>query len=188
VFQSESAVDASIGASLFSDIRTVFDTRKPISIHSKDLVVQLCEMDGMPWPEWNNGKALSPASMAKLLKPFHVHSKDMRIGALPVAKGYERSSFEDPWARYCSRSMPFPDAATATALQPSSLLNDALISKRNTITAVAVAKVDPDSHESSPVAPVAVESGSAIQPNLFEPSPLEDPESAEDEEMVGGYE
>jgi hypothetical protein len=53
-------------------------------------------------PVWGkdleNKNTRSPASrLARTLRPFEIKSKNVRVGD-KMAKGYERSDFEDTWA------------------------------------------------------------------------------------------
>jgi Protein of unknown function (DUF3631) len=66
-------------------------------------------MEGSPWPEYQNGRQLSLATMAKLLKPFDIRPRTIRT-ASGTPKGYLRQDFEEAWSRYCRSSA---DAATA---------------------------------------------------------------------------
>ncbi len=45
---------------------------------------------------------MTPTSLARLLKPFEISPKNLRVGTT-VAKGYERDSFADAWDRYLQK-------------------------------------------------------------------------------------
>jgi hypothetical protein len=66
-----------------------------------------------PWCDWNRGKGLTQNGLARLLKPFPIKSKTIRIGE-DIRKGYELSSFEDAFKRYIPLN---PPESNVTALQ-----------------------------------------------------------------------
>jgi len=152
VFKADGTEDTSIGATLLSDIRAVFDERKTDTVPSKMMADCLCAIEGRPWAEWSHGKGLTPNNLARQLKRFGVKPQTIRVGT-GTPKGYRRGDFEDVWARYCPSS-PIP---TATPPQPASLLAETAFSNRNTQPAVAVAKSASNPHEQRSVAAVAVQ-------------------------------
>jgi hypothetical protein len=111
--------DDSIGPMILEDIRRVFDEAKVERIHSADLLSALLELEERPWSEWRHGKALTATGLSRLLKPFRIKSRQVRIG--PTNRhGYERAQFADAFDRYltplCSAAPPFQ---SATTLHPS---------------------------------------------------------------------
>ena len=59
----------------------------------------LIALEGQPWSEYRIGRPLSPHELSKLLKPFGISSRTIRLGAL-TPKGYKRTAFEPVWKRY----------------------------------------------------------------------------------------
>ena len=55
-------------------------------------------MEHRPWADWK-GKAITQAALARLLKPFGIEPKGVRIGEA-TPKGYDRAWFSDAWTRY----------------------------------------------------------------------------------------
>jgi hypothetical protein len=112
---------------LLRDIRTIFDEKKWLKLHSETIVEHLVEMDDRPWPEWKHGKPMTKASLNKLLKPYKIKSRQIKI--LQVNRyGYERGQFQDAWKRYASdektiesRSTPVQNATTLQPLQHKAL-------------------------------------------------------------------
>ena len=88
----------SLGVRLLRDVRVVFDERKIASIATADLVRALIAMEEAPWGDLR-GNEINPRALARLLKRYGVRSKTIRVGD-KTPRGYERSAFEDPWARY----------------------------------------------------------------------------------------
>ena len=90
----------SVREMLLVDIQSIFVTRKADKLFGETLVADLLEMDGRPWPEFGRGgRPITKTKLARLLAPFAIHTKAIRIGG-ERAKGYEIADFEDAWARY----------------------------------------------------------------------------------------
>ena len=90
----------SIRTLLLGDIRTVFRSRAADRMSSDDIVAYLTNLDDRPWPEFNRGKQMTKAGLARLLKPFRVLPVTIRLEANRTAKGYYLSAFEDAFTRY----------------------------------------------------------------------------------------
>jgi hypothetical protein len=88
-----------IGSKLLADIRDIFEVRSVDRIFSKDLIEALKELTESPWSDWNNGKGLTTNGLSRLLKPFGVQPKTVRIDA-DRYKGYTLKSFQDAFNRY----------------------------------------------------------------------------------------
>ncbi len=102
----------SMGIRLLSDLRVVFGDCEAMSTES--VLSALHALDESPWAEWY-GKGLSPNQLAKMLKPFDVHPKVVRIAAR-TPRGYTREDFEDAWKRYLPKN-PSGDRNSATSQQ-----------------------------------------------------------------------
>jgi putative DNA primase/helicase len=94
--------DDAIGSKLLTDIRNIFEAGTSDRIFSSDLVEALKELTESPWADWNKGKGLTTNGMARLLKPFGIESKTMRIEEGRY-KGYTLDSFQDSFNRYIPR-------------------------------------------------------------------------------------
>jgi hypothetical protein len=92
----------SLGIRLLSDLRSVFGDRE--AVPTADLLADLIALDESPWGDLK-GKALDARRMARLLHPYDVSSKTIRIGNGTV-KGYTRESLSDAWTRYLSLEKP----------------------------------------------------------------------------------
>ena len=77
----------------------------------QDLTTKLVEIETPPWSEWNHGKPITPVGLSRLLKPFDIISRNIRVDDR-ILKGYLRTSFDDAWARY------LPAVALATDFDP----------------------------------------------------------------------
>ena len=97
---SNEDIDAQgIGVMLLADIQKVLHEKKKERIFSKALVDELCRMADRPWPEAHRGKPITETWLARRLRPYDVHSKDLRIGQ-GRAKGYEAADFAEAFERY----------------------------------------------------------------------------------------
>jgi putative DNA primase/helicase len=86
-----------------ADIRAVFygDGGEPLErISSAELVAQLCAHPDSPWAEYRNGKPITQAQLARVLKPFGIAPELIRLASGAVSRGYVRGQFEDAWERY----------------------------------------------------------------------------------------
>jgi hypothetical protein len=155
VCKATRADDASIGVTLLSDIRAVFDERKTDTVPSAVLVESLCQIEGRPWAEWKHGIGMTANNLARQLKNFKVYPGKIRLGPTETAQGYRRGDYEDAWSRYC----PNPPTPTGTPEQPASLLAKTAFSNRNTHTSVPVAKSASNPLEQRRVPLVPVQNG-----------------------------
>jgi Protein of unknown function (DUF3631) len=93
--------DDSLGLRLLSDVRLVFNARGVGRISTADLITALQADEEGPWE--SERSPLTPHRLSRLLYPFEIASKQLRIGSASL-KGYERESFVDGWERY----LPIP--------------------------------------------------------------------------------
>jgi putative DNA primase/helicase len=89
----------STGAELLADIKAAFDQDHSMRLGTAKLIERLCADDMAPWVTWNRGKPLSPRQLAKRLAEYDIRVRKLRIDGSPL-QGFERSQFEDAWARY----------------------------------------------------------------------------------------
>lgn len=108
--------DDSIGPKLLYDIQDIFKSHEE-RIFSDDLVEALTDRKESPWCDWSRGKGLTQNGLARLLKPFGVKSKTMRIGE-NLRKGYELEGFGDAFKRYIPLISPI---SSVTPLQGNNI-------------------------------------------------------------------
>ena len=87
---------------MLHDIKRVWPGDEPF-VPSKTLLHLLLRRTESPWSEWRNGKPLTEAGLARILKEFSIvpsHGPDKR------SRGYYRDRFLDPWSRYCGGASP----------------------------------------------------------------------------------
>jgi len=91
--------DDSVGAQLLADIKGVFEAQGVDRIFSRDLVEALKNLTEAPWNDWNRGKGLTTNALSRLLKPFSIISRTVRVD-VETAKGYRLDLFRDAFSRY----------------------------------------------------------------------------------------
>jgi hypothetical protein len=99
--------DESKGDLLLCDVREIFGERERVT--SEELAHRLGGMEDRPWSEWGSSrKPITPAAIARQLKPFGIKPANQKQNDGRVLKGYERSDFGDAWARYCPTPKRYP--------------------------------------------------------------------------------
>jgi hypothetical protein len=69
------------------------------------LLGRLTSLDERPWAEWF-GKPLTSRTLAKLLRPYRIHSRSIRLDDGSTPKGFLREQFEPSWGRYLVQKTP----------------------------------------------------------------------------------
>jgi len=118
MFGMINGTDESIGPKLLRDIQAIFKDRNGERIFSDGLVEELNSLKESPWCDWRRGKGLTQNGLARLLKPFNIHSKTMRI-CEDRKNGYSLESFHDAFKRYVS--FPTPPISTMTTGQTNNI-------------------------------------------------------------------
>jgi hypothetical protein len=90
--------DASMGVTLLRDIREIFREKAADRLFTEELLVELNAIEESPWGNWY-GRPMTGQGLAKLLRPFQIKPKQVRIGS-DTKKGYELDWFRDNFARY----------------------------------------------------------------------------------------
>ncbi|MGH8116593.1 MAG: DUF3631 domain-containing protein [Rhodanobacteraceae bacterium] len=103
---------ASAGTSLLEDIRRYFAEHATDKVHSNPLADWLKTLEDRPWPEWGHAqKPITARQIAKLLEPFGIKPRQVRIGPDNL-QGYLAAAFDEAFARYLPGGNP-------TILQPN---------------------------------------------------------------------
>ena len=111
-----------ISQMLLEDIQDIFNSNGAERIFSDDLMEALKEKSERPWCDWNRGKGLTQNGLARLLKPFGVKSKTMRIDE-KLKKGYELDNLRDAFKRYIFTLPTESPISSVTTLQTNNNIN-----------------------------------------------------------------
>ena len=137
----------SVGVELLQDIQKIFIENNITEISSKDLIDALCEDEESRWVTYNfkgNDKKINTRQMSKILKEYKIKSKNVRFGQ-EVAKGYEKTQFEDAWKRYTTNISSNSTAKlSATTLQKPAkpvIERDTGVADKNNISATELASI-----------------------------------------------
>jgi len=97
---------ASVGVKLLEDMHGVFRDSGDV-LSTETILGKLHKLDESPWGDWY-GHPLTARELAKLLKPYGIKPRQVRIGdATP--RGYRREDIWDTWDRY----LPGPVSTTS---------------------------------------------------------------------------
>jgi hypothetical protein len=116
------AASESLGVILLSDLRDIFSEQHKQQLSSSELVAALSKMEGRPWPAMEHSGVITANLLARLLAPFDIFPRNLRVGA-SVVKGYRIDSFIEAWSRYLSGASHLSSGSSnATPLQPAKRL------------------------------------------------------------------
>jgi len=89
--------EATSGERLLSDLREVWNDEPHFA--TAELLRRLHALEESPWGDWY-GRPLSARDLAKLLRPYRIKSRSVRLPDGSTPKGYSRTDLEDAWSRY----------------------------------------------------------------------------------------
>ena len=112
--------DDSIGSMLLEDIQDILNSTE--RIFSDDLVQALKDKADRPWIDWSRGRGLTQNGLARLLRPFSVKSKTIRIED-KQRKGYSLANFTDAFKRYIPYSSLISPVSSVPAYQSNNINN-----------------------------------------------------------------
>lgn len=96
---SEEDEDMSPGELLLGDLAKIFADPDTLVLSSAQVCDALSELEDRPWPEWKNGKPITPRGLARLMGLFGVKPRVLRTDLLK-RRGYERAELESVWKKY----------------------------------------------------------------------------------------
>jgi hypothetical protein len=79
--------------------KEIFDAKDQEVLFSDDLIAELTKNADSDWAEWRNGKPITQAQLARLLKPYGIIPERVKIGELRK-RGYVRAWFVEAWETY----------------------------------------------------------------------------------------
>lgn len=114
----QSMEKVSTGNELLADIQLIFEKRAgedqyADKISSAELISELQTIEESAWATYNHGHPLSPRQLASQLAIYGIKPKTVRVGKFDTPKGYDRSQFDDVFARYLNPA----DASVPEAVQ-----------------------------------------------------------------------
>jgi putative DNA primase/helicase len=101
--------DETYGVQLLEDLQRLFTSNKceqqGHGLSSSEIAAALGQMEGRPWPEFSQGKPITTRGIAKLLKPWSIFPKQVKVrGGNWGPNGYEPSQFRGAFKRYLPES------------------------------------------------------------------------------------
>jgi hypothetical protein len=94
--------DESASVLLLCDIREVLDDDE--AIHTSALIEMLVKREDRPWSEWKNGKPITPRGIARLLEPFGIRPKQVKLSGVNN-NGYTTDALVSAFSRYLSPTL-----------------------------------------------------------------------------------
>jgi hypothetical protein len=91
--------DNTLAIQLLADFKEIFAGRNADKIASDEVTKELHKLEERPWADFRNGKPISKAQVARLLRPFEITPKQLWIDK-DNSRGYVLADFEDSFARY----------------------------------------------------------------------------------------
>jgi hypothetical protein len=117
---AKSRVDGhtSWGIHLLDDLRTLYRQEGQRHLTSAESLRWLNTLDAAPWSTWNGGVGLNSYRLNALLKPYEIHTRDVRIKGRPSAvKGIHRDDLEEAFRRWLPDEEEDTSPNTATSRQ-----------------------------------------------------------------------
>jgi putative DNA primase/helicase len=119
-FAGDRPEDDQTGIELLRDIAKFLEEDQGVGpIPSKDLIANLVAIEESRWSAYGKrGDAITPQQLARLLKPFGVAPRSVRIGEV-TAKGYDRDALQEIIGRYLDPKSSKPEDDDGTPAQPA---------------------------------------------------------------------
>jgi hypothetical protein len=121
VLSNEAEEDAADGMRLLADLRDVFGQTD--KLWTETILDQLHRTPEAPWGDWY-GHALRDRELAKLLKPYGIRSRDVKINDVNH-KGYYREQFVESWRSYAPARKGGATGATGATSQANGQIAEA---------------------------------------------------------------
>jgi Protein of unknown function (DUF3631) len=90
--------DDADGTRLLADLHAVFDGADRLA--TATILERLNAVETSPWGGWHRGDGLNSRNLSKLLKPYGIAPKVIKLDGDATARGYLAEWFHDPWSRY----------------------------------------------------------------------------------------
>jgi hypothetical protein len=109
--KADARYDESIGISVLAHIRHVFEHKSADRISTTQLVEALASDPEGTWTDRGVGAHAAAQRLARLLRPYGIFPRTIRLTDGTTPKGYHRESFYDAFARYLPPAATPPQAA-----------------------------------------------------------------------------
>jgi putative DNA primase/helicase len=133
--------DDNAGVMILEDLQRMFAEEDVDRLASTLVVERLGGMEDRPWSEWGRSrKPITPRQLAKLLEPFQIKPRTIRINT-STTKGYLRTSFEDAFSRYLPDLADFAVTASHSSSDADSRFSQA-VTRADPVTDASVTGAD----------------------------------------------
>lgn len=106
--------EPSVGTRLLGDIREIFEQQSVDRLSTAALLSQLHSIEEAPWASWQEG-GLDPRGLARLLRPYEVRPRSVRLETGSIPRGFMRRDFEDAWRRWLVQPATVATSPTSRA-------------------------------------------------------------------------
>src|SRR5262249_31281196 len=100
--------DDAAGVLLLQDMARLFQDQHADRLLSSALAHALATMEDRPWLEWSKGKPITVRQIARLLAPFGIRPKSIKLATGEVQRGYQLDDCRASFARYTPLSSATP--------------------------------------------------------------------------------
>jgi Protein of unknown function (DUF3631)/Bifunctional DNA primase/polymerase, N-terminal/Primase C terminal 1 (PriCT-1) len=108
----EAESSESYGTLLLADLRATFQALEKDQLSSVVLLARLNRLEERPWGSWHKGEGMRARDLARLLRPFGIRPRTVRLSDDETAKGYLLDACADAFERYLEASPP-PESDTS---------------------------------------------------------------------------
>jgi hypothetical protein len=95
---SQECDEPALGSVLLAAIRQALGEAD--RMRTTDLLERINADEELPFGGWRDGGGLDPRGLARMLRPYRIRPRSIRIGDDPSGKGYLREQFRDAWERW----------------------------------------------------------------------------------------
>jgi putative DNA primase/helicase len=92
--------EESVRTMLLEDIKSLFAEEEATFLGSDEICASLGQKDDRPWPEWKNGKPMTPRQLATQLRPFGIRPTQHWGDSHRNLTGYKLKDCKDAFDRY----------------------------------------------------------------------------------------
>ena len=93
------AKPSSLTRQLLTDLQGYFACQQAKHIPTEQLLDYLAAIDNAPWATFAQGKAITARHLARLLQPYGIVPKNIRLSATSTPKGYKAEDFKAAFAQ-----------------------------------------------------------------------------------------